>query len=112
MIPIVAGGLVSLALKFITDKALAYIAMRALIITLVTVTLPIILKNVITWMFQTLISTTLANLPDGSGLQSFVLQFHGVGGFFATHLRICEAVSFIITALTIRLTLNLIPMVR
>ncbi len=112
MIPIIGTGIAALAGKFLADKILYYVAIKALIVVALTVTLPIILKNLITWLFSSIMEITQANLPDSSTLQSFVLQFEGVGGFFATHLRIPEAVSVVITALTIRLVLNLIPMVR
>ena len=111
MIGIIASGIGAIALKFLTDKALYYVAIKALIVVALTVTLPIVLKNVITWMFSTFFAAIQANLPAGS-MQSFVLQFNGLGGFFATNLRIVEAVSVVITALTIRLALNLIPMIR
>ena len=75
-----------------------------------TVTLPVIVKNLMTWLFQTLVDAATANI-DTDGLSSTVLHFTGIAGYLASHLLLADCLSILITAIVIRFTLNFIPFV-
>lgn len=113
-IPIVAAALWStigsVVAKFFGDAVLRWLAWKVLIITLLTVTLPIVLKNVITWLFDTLMSVAIAQVST-DGLSNAAFEFTGFSGYLAYHLMIPESIAVILTGLTIRLVLNFIPFV-
>jgi len=106
----ILGWFSSLAGRFLTDTALKFIAYKTLLITLLTVTLPIVVKNLMTWLFQELINTASSNI-DTNGLDATVLHFSGIAGYLASHLMLADCLSILITAIVIRFTLNFIPFV-
>lgn len=95
--------------KFLTDSLLKYVAYKLLAVTLVTVTLPIVLKNLLVWLFS-LLTAQISQLDLGT-LSSVVVEISGLAAWFAVHLRVADCMSILITALVIRLTLNFIPFV-
>ena len=56
----ILGWFSSLAGRFLSDTALKFIAYKALLVTLLTVTLPVIAKNLMTWLFQELVNARTA----------------------------------------------------
>lgn len=106
----ILGWFSSLAGRFISDTALKFIAYKTLLVTLLTVTLPVIVKNLMTWLFQTLVDAATANIHT-DGLNSTVLHFTGIAGYLASHLLLADCLSILITAIVIRFTLNFIPFV-
>jgi len=113
-IPIVAGALWStigaVVAKFLGDTVLRWLAWKVFIITLLTVTLPIVLKNIITWLFDTLMSIAVSHVST-DGLTHAAFEFTGFSGYLAYHLMIPESIAVILTGLSIRLVLNFIPFV-
>lgn len=113
-IPIVAAGLWSaigtLAAKFLSDSLVKWLAWKAVIISLITVTLPIVLKNIITWLFDTLMSFAVSHVST-DGLSAAAFDFSGFSGYLAYHLMIPESIAVILTGLAIRFVLNFIPFV-
>lgn len=101
------GG--SLFSRFLSDTALKFAALKAMFYSFVTVTLPVVLKNLFTWLFGVLTSQ-LDQLDFGS-MSSAVIEFTGVAAWFAVHLRFLDCLAVLVTALTIRLILNFIPFV-
>lgn len=113
-IPIVAAALWStigsVVAKFFGDFVLRWLAWKVFIITLLTITLPIVLKNLITWLFETTLSIAASNIST-NGLTHAVFEFTGFSGYLAYHLMIPESIAVILTGLSIRLVLNFIPFV-
>ncbi len=113
-IPIVAAGLWATLGGFITkllaDGLLRWLAWKAFVITLITITLPIVLKNLITWLYETLMSVAMDHVST-DGISSVAFQFTGFAGYLASHLLIPESIAVILTGLAIRLVLNFIPFV-
>lgn len=105
----ILGWFSSLAGRFLSDTALKFIAYKTLIFTLLTVTLPVVAKNFMTWLFQEL--TTVVSSVSTDGLDSTVLHFSGIAGYLASHLMLADCLSILITAIIIRFTLNFIPFV-
>lgn len=106
----ILGWFSSLAGRFLTDTALKFLAYKALLITLLTITLPVVAKNFMTWLFQELVNTASAHI-NTDGLNATVLHFSGIAGYLASHLMLADCLSIIITALVIRFTLNFIPFI-
>lgn len=100
----------SIAGKFLTDAALKYVAYKALMITLITVTLPAVLKSLLTWLLEGLIS--IANGVDGIDSMTVATHsFSGFAGYLASHLMLPECISIMLTACAIRFALNFIPFI-
>lgn len=100
----------SLAGRFLGDMALRFIAYKLLFFTLITVTVPIVSKNLVTWLFRTVTQVASAHI-NTDGLQATVLHLTGLAGYIASHLMLADCLSIIITAITIRLVLNFIPFI-
>lgn len=95
----------------IASSVARYLAIKAVLITLITVTLPIILHNFVVWFFDQIYQFVSSSLPSG-GLSSTVLQFSGLAGYLAVHLRFPEMFAVIVTGISIRAILNFIPGLR
>lgn len=106
----ILGWFSSLAGRFLSDTALKFIAYKALLVTLLTVTLPVIAKNLMTWLFQELVNAANANVHT-DGLNATVLHLSGIAGYLASHLMLADCLSILITAIVIRFTLNFIPFI-
>ncbi|MCI5143937.1 MAG: hypothetical protein D3923_00075 [Candidatus Electrothrix sp. AR3] len=95
--------------KFLTDSLLKFLAFKVLAVTLFTVVLPVVLKNLLTWLFGIL--TAQINQVDLGSLTDIVVELNGLAAWFAVHLRFMDCFSVLITAMVIRLTLNFIPFI-
>ena len=84
--------------------------MKALFLTLMVIVLPIVLKNTITWLIETTY-TTVSSAVSGYSLEAQIIQLTGVGAYLAQHLQLPLALSIVLTALSIRLVLNFVPLV-
>lgn len=113
-IPIVATGLFSflgtLFGKFLTDGLLRYIAYKALAVSLIIITFPIILKNLIVWIFEEVTQVVNANMAPSS-LEPVLIELTDLGAWFADCFMLADCLALVLTALVIRLVLNFIPFV-
>ena len=100
----------SLAAKFLTDSLLRFAAHKVLTVTFLTVTLPVVLKNLFTWLFGIL--TAQVGQLDLGTMTSVVVELNGLAAWLAVHLRFADCFSVLVTAMVIRLTLNFIPFIR
>ena len=94
----------------LADTALLYIAMRSLLITLITVTLPIVLKNIISWLINLLMSIVQTVVPDG-GIGDNIVSVTGFTAWLFDTMMLPQCVAIIITGIAIRITLNFVPFV-
>ena len=99
----------SLGAKFLTDSLLKFAAFKLLAFTLLTVTFPVVIKNLIKWLFDVL--TSSLNSLDLGNLHSTVIQFTGFTAYLAQQLHLVDCVTIILTAVAIRLALNFIPFI-
>ena len=100
-----------LVTKLLTDNLLRFIATKALLVTLFVVVLPIILNNFV----YELLSLAMSAVNDFStygDLPPLVAQFTGLAGWFLQVLRIPDAFSVVISALSVRVFLDHIPFLR
>ncbi len=106
----VLAWLGGVAARFLTDTLLKFVAYKLFAITLITVTLPIVLKNVITWLFEQLSSIASTN-TDFSALHETTVHLTGYAAYLASHLLLPDCISIILTAVAIRVVLNFIPFI-
>jgi len=93
--------------KYLTDVSLKYVASKTMFYTFVTVTLPAVLKNLLTWLFSLMVSQV--DQLDFGSMSSVVIEFSGLASWFAVHLRFTDGLSVLITAFVIRFTIKFIP---
>jgi len=87
-----------------------YIAIKAVLVTLMMIVLPILLKKFFTWI----VAGTLT-LVGGSALgsvSSTTLALTGLAGWFGSNIGLPACFAVILSAVATRFTLKLIPFVR
>jgi hypothetical protein len=87
-----------------------YLAIKAVIVTLMMVVLPILLKNFFTWIVSGVLAV-IAGSPLGTASPTIV-SLTGLAGYLGSSLGIPAAVAVILSAVATRFTLKLIPFVR
>ncbi len=111
--PIAIGALLSflgsILGKLLTDSMLKFVAWKIFFFTILTVSFPIVMKNLLCWLFDVLVSAV--GSIDMGDMTSVVVELSGFTAYLATHLQLVECVSIILTAVAIRLALNFIPFV-
>ena len=112
--PLLLGPLVawlgSVAARFVTDSVIKFAAYKLLAFTLITVTLPVVLKNTINWFFKTIFDVISANMPSDS-LQDVSFQLTGLLGWFCEILMIPDCLSILAAAMAFKMVLKLIPFI-
>lgn len=109
----VVGLLAALAtffLRYISVEVLKYVALRALILSLVVVILPIVVENFLVKIFEESMSIATQQLVQQDFGQ--VVNLVGVFGWVAQMLKLPEAMAVVISAIGVRFALSLIPFVR
>lgn len=96
--------------KFLVDSTLKFIATKVLVYSLLCVTFPIVIKNLIVWLVVQVQSLVAANMPAGS-ISTTALQLSGLCGYIGSHLMLSTCISIILSAIAIRFVLNFIPFV-
>lgn len=97
--------------KVFTDKVLAYIAMKAILVFLFTVVVPLILNNFLYDIIE--IMMNFANSQTQSaGTLNGNMSFSGFAAWLISCFRLSEVFSVVISALILRTSLKMIPFVR
>lgn len=96
--------------RFLTDVGLKFVAWKVLIFTFLTVTLPVVLKNFMTWLFDVL--TSVVSGVDFGDIDSAVVNIGGLAGYFIDQFMIPDCLAIIISAIAIRFALNFIPFIK
>lgn len=99
----------SVAARFIGDTALKWLAIKIFSVTLLTVTLPIVIKNILVWLIQQI--ELIIQSYSGGSVNSFSVQLSGLAGYLGDQMMLSTCVSIILTAIAIRLFLNFVPFV-
>jgi len=112
-LPIV-GGLVAFLggwfARIVGVSALRFIALKVVLWTLCVSVLPIVIYNVFSYMVGEVFGL-IEDMVEGSSIESYVLEFTGLGGWLANTLNLPEAFALILSACIFRMTLNMIPFV-
>ena len=96
--------------RFLSDSLLRFVAYKLLFFALLTTTFPIVIKNLIVWVFDEIISAT-SSFATINGIDATVLSLTGAAGYLASQLMLADCISILMTACIIRFTLNFIPLV-
>jgi len=108
--PALVGVVLAFLGRFLGDSLVKYVAWKILIITLLTVTLPIVLKNLIVWLMDT-VFTAVSGAVQGGTIPAAVLHFTGLGAYLAIHLRFADCLAVIIAGAGIAVALKFIPFI-
>lgn len=101
------GGILGGVLKFLTVEGAKAILIRALLLTAMTLVLPVVLYNV----FSLIVSETLeyaSSYVGASGLTGVVIQLTGVAAWMGDHLKVVEAVSFLLSCSLCRFVISMV----
>ena len=96
--------------KFFTDQGLKFVAYKSLLVTLLTVTFPVMCKSLLMWLFKGLIGIA-GGVQGIDDLCSVSVQLTGLTGWIASNMMLPECIAIILTGCAIRLALNFIPFI-
>lgn len=92
-------------------SAVRFVAWKLVIYAVIVTIVPIIVMNIVYSIIEK--SMALAATAQGqSGITGHVIQLTGLAAWFAIHLKLVEGFSLIMSAITLRISLRLIPFVR
>jgi hypothetical protein len=102
------SNLISILLNFFSNH---FSALKLVLYTLFTLTLPVILWNLfvdITEMLLNLLSSYFSNIQIPEGITLSLSQFGSLAVWLASQMRLGEAFIMFISGLTIRITVDII----
>jgi len=97
--------------RVFTDHGLLFTAKKVIYYTFLTITLPIVIKNLITWLFLQ-VSSLAMNVVDVNSFSSVLVGLTGISAWLATKLMLKDCISIILSAVIIRFKLNFIPFIK
>lgn len=97
--------------KVFTDKVLGWVALKALLVFLFLTIVPLVLNNFLYDIIEILVDLISGQSTSLSALNG-TMSFSGFAAWIIECFRIPEAFSLLISALCLRLVLNMIPFVR
>jgi glyoxylate utilization-related uncharacterized protein len=110
--PILAiiGGVIT---KFLTDRALLWVAQKVLLTTLFMTVLPFVLKTVLVWFMEKIMSIVTTNLGAyDQTFQAITINLTGIGAYLGNCFQLPLIFSLLMSAILLRITLNFIPFIR
>jgi hypothetical protein len=106
----ILGWFSSIAGRYLVDAGLRFVATKALVYTFLVTTFPIVIKNLLCWLVDTLNEIVQSSIEPGS-VTSFTHQLTGLAGWLGEQLLLPTCVSVLLSAIAIRFILNFIPFV-
>lgn len=97
--------------RFFTDHSLYFIAKKTLYFAFLTVTVPIVLKNLVGSLFTEMADIASTALSSGT-FQSAVLELTGLSAWMADKLMLQDCLAVLVTALVLKFKLSFIPFLR
>lgn len=107
----VLSFLASFLARLFSYETAKYIATRALLYSLFTVVLPAVLLKTFNMIISDILNYASSHLSSAD-IPSLTIQFTGLAAYLARLLKVPEAFSVIISALSLRAVLNFIPFVK
>lgn len=95
--------------RLLADKVLAWLALKAVLVCLFTLVVPIILNNVLYEVIETMMN--FASAQAGNSLNGS-MSFTGFMGWLISLFRLPECLSVLVSALVLRVSLSMVPFVR
>jgi len=103
------GALSGVIAKIFADNSLRFIALKTVLSTLFIFVLPVVINNLIYKLMEIAFSLVLEiHLPS---LQTS-FSFSGLAGWFVAVLRLPEALSVVLSAVSYRIAINSIPFLK
>lgn len=103
------GVLAGLIAKILADNSLRFLALKTVLSTLFILVLPVVINNIIYRLLEIAFSLVL-DIDVPSIQTSF--SFSGLAGWFVAVLRLPEAVSVVLSAVSYRIAINSIPFLK
>jgi hypothetical protein len=101
------GSLVASALKFLTIEFAKAALIRVLILTALTLVLPVVLYNVFSLVLSEMLAYVSSHVTS-SGIQGAVIELVGIAAWVGALLKIPESVSFLLSCGLCRMVLGMI----
>lgn len=98
------GGAVA---KMLSVETVKFVATRAMMYTLFTIVLPVVLYNVFTRILYEIIEYINAELA-GSGMDGTMVQLTGMGAWIADQIQLPLAMSIFLSAVSLRWVISII----
>jgi len=109
-LPIV-GGLIAVVgagiAKALAIETIKMVAIQAILYTLFTLILPVVLYNVFTRIMQEMMELASDEVAAG-GMEAVVLQLTGMGGWLAENLQMPAAMALIMSAVGLSFVLKML----
>ena len=97
--------------RFFSDHSLYFIAKKTLYFGFLTVTVPIMLKNLVGSLFTEVAEIASSTLSSGT-LHDAVLELTGISAWLADKLMLQDCIAVLVTALVLKFKLSFIPFLR
>lgn len=97
--------------RVFSDQGFLFTAKKFLYYGFLTVTFPIVVKNIITELFLEISEIALQSVNSG-GLDSVIMNFSGLGAWIADKIMLQDCLAIILTAVVLRFKLSCIPFFR
>lgn len=97
--------------RVFTDKVLGWIALKALLVFLFTVVVPIVLNNFLFDIMEIVMNSASSQIGEVSEFNG-AMNFTGFTAWLITVFRLSECLSVLVSALVLRVSLSMIPFVR
>jgi len=105
------GAILSLLFgRLLTDNLARYIATKTVLVTLFVVVLPIVLNNFVYKLLEYAVNT--ASSVNPSSLPDLTLSLTGLAGWFFSNLYLPDALTVVLSAVSVRVFLDHIPFLR
>ena len=88
-----------------------FTAMKIFVWTIVITLVPVLFSRLIYMLVEGVMST-LDSVDGAYGITSTIISFSGLAAWLATHLKIVEGFSLIMSAIAFRMAIRMIPFVR
>jgi hypothetical protein len=109
--PAIIGAILGGLYRLIVDKLGYFIAMKALMLTLLVVVLPLVLKDVVIWFVGQVMCLITAIMGEGY-IQELTIELSGVGAYLAQTTQLPFCFAMIVTAMCTRFMMNVTPFVK
>lgn len=110
VLPWLGAFLTSALAKMIVDKILMFLAIKALLVTLFIVVVPIVLNNVLVKLMGAMLNFATAATADGGSFGGAV-AFAGLAAWLIDCFQLNGCLSIMTSALQLRLLLSMIPFI-
>lgn len=97
--------------RIFSDKILSWIALKAILVFLCIVVMPILLNNFLYDLIEIVMNFANSQSASGSSLNGS-MTFSGLLGWLIASFRLPECLSVLISALVLRVCLSMVPFVR